>query len=121
MNLANINNTFPDLKKDKTSAFLIEKIKEIVLRYDGDADIILFGSRARGDWDEESDWDFLILSSLPEQNDVKEKIRKDILEEIENVLSEVVFIVMHNKNVWEKKYSVTPLYYNIEEEGIALT
>jgi hypothetical protein len=27
---------------------------------------------------------------------------------------------MHNKKVWEEDYSVTPLYYNIEEEGIVI-
>jgi len=121
MNLANANNTYSDLKEDERSAFVIDKIKEIVHRYDEDAEIILFGSRVRGDWDEESDWDFLILSSLLEQSDIKEKIRKDILKEIENVLFEVVFILVHNKKVWEEKYPVTPLHYNIEEEGIALT
>ena len=87
-------------------------------RYDEHAEIILFGSRARDDWHEESDWDFLILSELDEQNKVKEKIREDVLEEIEYKIFEVVFILFHNKEAWEQNYSVTPLYYNIEEEGL---
>ncbi len=41
---------------------IIKKVKEIVDRFDSHADIVLFGSRARGDYHEESDWDFLILS-----------------------------------------------------------
>jgi predicted nucleotidyltransferase len=122
MNLANANtkNVSAYLAQDKLSAFVINKLKEIVHRYDKDAEIILFGSHARGDWDEESDWDFLILSKYPEKSDIKEKIRKDILDEIEHLVSEVVFILMHNKKVWEEDYSVTPLYYNIEEEGIVI-
>jgi uncharacterized protein len=122
MNLAKANtkNVSAYLAQDNLSAFVINKLKEIVHRYDKDAEIILFGSHARGDWDQESDWDFLILSKYPEKSDIKEKIRRDILGEIENVVSEVVFILMHNKKVWEEDYSVTPLYYNIEEEGIVI-
>src|SRR5438067_5804771 len=121
MNLANTNNISAQLTEDKSSAFVINKVKEIVHRYDKNAEVILFGSRARGDWSEESDWDFLILSNHSEQSDIKEKIRRDILDEIELVASEVVFILMHNKKVWEEDYAVTPLYYNIEEEGIVIT
>jgi predicted nucleotidyltransferase len=121
MNLANTNNISVHLTRNKSSAFVINKLKEIVLRYDNNAEIILFGSHARGDWNEESDWDFLILSKYPEHSDIKEKIRRDILNEIELIISEVVFILMHNKKVWEEDYAVTPLYYNIEEEGIVIT
>ena len=122
MNLAKANtkNVSAYLAQDNLSAFVINKLKEIVHRYDKDAEIILFGSHARGDWDQESDCDFLIFSKYPEKSDIKEKIRRDILGEIENVVSEVVFILMHNKKVWEEDYSVTPLYYNIEEEGIVI-
>ena len=98
--------------------FVVNKVKEIVKRYDEDAEIILFGSRARGDWHEESDWDFLILSELDERNEVKEKIREDVLKEIEYKICDVVFTLFHNKKVWEEDYSVTPLYYNVQDEGI---
>lgn len=100
--------------------FIISTVKKIVHRYDEDATIILFGSRARGDWHEESDWDFLILSNLPEGSEVKEKIRKDILEKIELVTFDNVFTLFHNRQVWEDTHSVTPLYYNIAEEGVVV-
>ena len=50
--------------KEITNSFVVNKVKEIVHRHDKEAEVILFGSRARGDWHEESDWDFLILSQL---------------------------------------------------------
>ena len=104
--------------KEIKNSFIVKKVKEIVHRYDENSEIILFGSRARGDWHEESDWDFLILSELDERNEIKEKIRQDVLEEIEHKTFNVVFTLFHNKKAWEENYSVTPLYYNIEEEGI---
>lgn len=102
------------------NSFVVNKVKEIVRRYDNYADIILFGSRARGDWHEESDWDFLVLSELDERNEVKENIREDILEKIEYKTFDVVFTLFHNKKVWEEDYSVTPLYYNIQDEGVII-
>lgn len=103
------------------TGFIITTIKKIVARYDKHASIILFGSRARGDWREESDWDFMILSELPEGSDAKEKIRNDIYREIELETFDSVFVLLHNKEVWNSKYSVTPLYYNIAEEGVMVS
>ncbi|HEY6976714.1 MAG TPA: nucleotidyltransferase domain-containing protein [Chitinophagaceae bacterium] len=41
---------------------ILRSIKSAILKIVPDASIILFGSRARGDWHEESDWDILILT-----------------------------------------------------------
>jgi predicted nucleotidyltransferase len=41
---------------------LLVRVKEIVHQYDPRADIILYGSRARGDATPDSDWDHLILA-----------------------------------------------------------
>lgn len=97
---------------------IIKKVKEIVSRYDANADIIFFGSRARGDYHEESDWDFLILSSLPESEELKNKVGKDILEEIEWKTLEVIQTIWHNKQVWEDDYGITNIYESVKEEGI---
>ena len=40
---------------------LLDHVKQTVHEIEPDADIILYGSRARGDARPESDWDFLIL------------------------------------------------------------
>ena len=102
------------------NSLVVNKVKEIVRRYDEDAEIILFGNRARSDWHEESDWDFLVLSELDEKSNIKEKIRENVLEEIEHKSFEPVFVLFHNKKEWEQNHSVTPLYYNIQEEGIII-
>jgi predicted nucleotidyltransferase len=97
---------------------ITKKVKEIVHRYDSQADIIFFGSRARGDYHEESDWDFLILSSSPVSEELKSNIRRDILEEIEWKTFEVIQTIWHNKKEWENEYVVTNIYESIKEEGI---
>ncbi len=40
---------------------LIEQVKQAILEIEPSAEIILYGSRSRGDFNEESDRDFLIL------------------------------------------------------------
>lgn len=97
---------------------IIKKVKEIVDRFDSHADIVLFGSRARGDYHEESDWDFLILSWLPESEELKRKVRRDILQEIEWKTFEVIQTIWHNKEEWENEYAVTNIYESLKEEGI---
>ncbi len=105
---------------DQKSVELISKLKNLVYGFDSNADIILFGSRARGDWHEESDWDFLILTDLEVTETLKTNIRNKILEEIEMPLNEQAFALIKNKIVWEDDYAVTNIYESISEEGIAV-
>ena len=103
---------------DEKTAFVVGKVKEIVYRFDPNAEIILFGSRARGDWHNESDWDFLVLTEESETETLGNDIRKAVQNEIELVTFDGVFVLVKNKKVWEEDHSVTPLYYNVAEEGL---
>lgn len=49
-------------EKTSQSSYLIKRIQKIVASIDTDAQVILYGSRARGDFHVTSDWDFLILT-----------------------------------------------------------
>ncbi|MGI8580617.1 MAG: nucleotidyltransferase domain-containing protein [Chitinophagaceae bacterium] len=81
---------------------------------------MLFGSRARGDWHEESDWDFLILTDAKVTENFKQELRNKILDEIEMPLNEGVFVIVKNRLDWEENYAVTNIYESIMEEGIGL-
>lgn len=80
---------------------------------------ILFGSRARGDAKETSDWDILVLID-------KERITSDDMDEITYPirklgweLDEMVNPIMYTTQEWGKK-KATPFYKNVMAEGIAL-
>lgn len=105
---------------DKKSTELFNRLKQILHSYDTGAEIILFGSRARGDWDEESDWDFLILSDIVVTDRLKDIFRKRIANEIEFLFGETIFVMIKNKTVWEEDYCVTNIYQSISEDGIVL-
>ena len=80
---------------------------------------ILFGSRARGDAKETSDWDILVLLdkeriTAADMDDVSYPIR-----ELGWKIDEMVNPIMYTMQEWGKK-KATPFYKNVMEEGIAL-
>ncbi len=99
---------------------IIKLIKEKILTKNPDAEIVLFGSHARGDSNKKSDWDILILLNKLNINRKLEREYREELFDIELEIEEPISTFVYSKSEWETKYSVTPLYQNIKEEGIVL-
>ncbi|MEQ8168426.1 MAG: nucleotidyltransferase domain-containing protein [Candidatus Eremiobacterota bacterium] len=99
---------------------LIEAVKHTVLNIDQSAQIILYGSRSRGEEEEYSDWDFLIL--LDKKPDY-EKIRaiRHNLYKIELETGEIISSIIREKEEWNSSlYRSTPFYKNVMKEAIIL-
>ncbi|MFA6925336.1 MAG: nucleotidyltransferase domain-containing protein [Bacteroidales bacterium] len=99
---------------------IISLIKSKIKEKNPDADIILFGSHARGTANKTSDWDILILLNL---STVSRKLEQDYRHElfdIELEIGEPISTFVYSKLDWETRHSVTPLYYNISKEGIKI-
>ena len=56
------------------------KIRSSIKGIDPNAQVIVFGSRARGDAKEDSDWDILILTSMPVSMEVEKSFRNILFE-----------------------------------------
>ena len=95
-----------------------EQVKELIQSIDPDAEVILFGSRARGDYRQDSDWDFLVLLEIPLTPELKNEIR-DRLYELELEAGDILSARIHEKAAREK-LEVTPFYQNVEQDGIAI-
>ena len=103
-----------------TQKDLLKKVKNAVQEIEADAEILLYGSRARGDSVEQSDWDFLILLD-GKVNDKKTDRIRHILYEIEWETGEVISSIIRNKKEWNSMpYRSMPIHKVIEREGIAL-
>ena len=87
---------------------------------DPHAEVILFGSHARGQANEESDWDILILIDKPKKNSAIEDFYRDEIFQLELELGEPISTFVYSKSDWENKFSFTPLYQNIKKEGVRL-
>lgn len=87
---------------------------------DTTASVILFGSRARGDAENESDWDFLVLAQQTDTDWLSDKLRKIIQREVELKYNVAISLIVKNATLWQSDYTVTNIYESINEEGILL-
>lgn len=97
---------------------ILTQVKSRIRAIDPQAKIFLFGSRARNDFRNDSDWDFLILTEKQITRHLKNKI-SDTLFETELDTDQVLTSIVQNAASW-KKFSNTPIYKNIIEDGIEL-
>lgn len=102
---------------DRNQKILIQ-LKKKIRSIDPNAKVILFGSRARGNYNDDSDWDFLILTEKRVTQDLNNEI-SDSLFEAELDTDQVLTSIVQNTSIW-KKYSNTPFYWNIFKDGIEL-
>ena len=99
---------------------LIEQVKQAILEIEPGAEIILYGSRSRGDFNEESDWDFLILVEGTVDDKCIDTIRHRLYE-VEWQHGQVISSITRSRLEWDSpRYQVMPLHQRIEQEGIKL-
>ena len=104
------------MKRDE----LLEQVKQTVREIAPDADIILYGSRARGDAQAESDWDFLILLDGVVDDARTDAIRHRLYE-IEWDCDEVLSSMVRSRQEWDTPlHQVMPLSKVIREQGILI-
>jgi predicted nucleotidyltransferase len=97
----------------------LQEIKNAVYQIDKEAQVILFGSRARNEAETESDWDILILT--PQKVDLKvEQLFRHKLFYLELEHEQAISTFVYSISEWNTKHAITPLYKNIQKEGILI-
>lgn len=96
------------------------KCSKVIKEIDPSAEVILYGSRARGEAEPDSDYDLLILVD-GEVTLEREDIFRRRLFPIELETGAVLTIILMNRKDWSSPlYSAMPLCQNIKKEGIIL-
>ncbi|MFH0786771.1 MAG: nucleotidyltransferase domain-containing protein [Pseudomonadota bacterium] len=99
---------------------LLDQIRKTVREVEPGAEIILYGSRSRGDAVSESDWDFLVLVDGPLNDERIDRIRHRLYE-VEWDSEEVISSIVRNKDEWSSNfYQALPFHQRVEQEGIKL-
>ena len=98
---------------------IIKRIKTSINTIDPKAQVIIFGSRARGDAKKESDWDILILTDYTVSTEIERSFRNNLFD-IEIETGEVFSTFVYQKQIWNTKHKGTPLYRNIKREGVRI-
>lgn len=104
---------------EKKKADILAKIKAAVQEINSEAEVILFGSRARGNEQTHSDWDILILT--PSSVGIKgEQVFRHKLFDLELEFGEAFSTYVISKSDWNKKYKATQFYQQILKEGLRI-
>lgn len=107
------------LHKESLEKALTE-IKELLTASFPVARLILFGSAARGEMDEESDVDVLLLTKRPLSREEHDGVTSLVFE-INLTYGTNLSLLVIDEDAWEKgPISALPVHDEIEEQGILL-
>ena len=100
---------------------ILQEIKRRVASVDPKAQVLVYGSYARGEQGPESDIDLLIL--LPEGDHVgyDEGMRiKSPLYRLEWSTGTMISPLVYTRKEWLERHKGTPFFYNVQREAVAL-
>ena len=97
---------------------LLTRVARAIRDVEPSAQIYLFGSRARGDFGPESDWDLLVILEGPVDEKRKDVVRHHIYP-VEWDEGEVLSARVVSREMWDSYPSAAmPLFRTVREEGI---
>ena len=98
---------------------IFEEIRALKRQILPNEKMILFGSQARGDTHEESDWDLLVLLNKDKRNFNEDYDKYGYpFSEIGDKYGTYISVIIYTKKDWESHPSL--LKYNVEREGIEI-
>jgi predicted nucleotidyltransferase len=105
---------------DKRGREILESIKAKVAKImPSNAKVILFGSQARGDANDDSDWDILIILDKEKLDESDHDNFSYPLFELGWQINAQIHPIIYTMKDWLKR-SISPFYKNVEHDGIKL-
>ena len=98
---------------------MIKAMRNVLNSIDPTVQAILFGSRARGDAEEDSDWDVLVLIDKPHVSLSDYDKYSYPLRELGWDMDEIINPVLFSTKEWNENH-FTIFNHNVRNEGIAI-
>jgi predicted nucleotidyltransferase len=96
------------------------RIKAAVDAVAPSAKVYLYGSRARGDAREDSDWDIIVLLPHGQKHILEDEIRSQVFDIMLDT-GEIISTFVYTQDEWDMPMrKATPFYQNICREGVQL-
>lgn len=108
------------MTKNEYKNLIIQRVRKVTADFMPDAEVYLYGSRARGDARSDSDWDFVVLFDLPRLSFDVETQYMDALYEVSLETGAVLSPLIYTKEQWQQRKNSSPLFRNVLSEGIQL-
>ena len=99
---------------------ILNRIKSGIAEKDPNAEVYLYGSRARGDNRIDSDWDILVITSKDKVTFDYESDLRDPIFDIELESGQIISLLVYSKSDWKNKMPYSPLFSNVQREGIKI-
>ena len=102
------------------SKAILNRIKAGISGKDPEAEIYLYGSRARGDNRADSDWDILVITSRKKVTLEYETELRDPIYDIELETGQIISLLVYSELDWKTRMPYSPLFSNIKKEGLRI-
>lgn len=99
---------------------LLCNVKDVIRRLLPTADVLLYGSVARGAQEEDSDYDVLVLTDRPLSKDLERTVERAILD-LELDQGIVVSTIYYTREEWNTPFvRVSPFHAEVERDAVLL-
>jgi predicted nucleotidyltransferase len=111
---------YEDWQAKTADADLLQRCKKAIRAAIPDADVIVYGSRARGDAASDSDYDILVLVDRAVNTALKEQLISCIYP-LELESGAVLTLMAYSRDRWNSELcQAMPFRENVEREGVLL-